>query len=92
MGGSMVLLYFLPILDKTKINGLVFKRGYFFFLFIFFFDIILLGWIGGKAPSLFLIFIDQLLTVFYFLYFLIFLPIYSLYEYLEQKLFIKKYN
>lgn len=92
MGGSMLLLYFLPIIDKTKINGLIFKKGYFFFLFIFFFDIILLGWIGGKAPSLFLIFIDQLLTIFYFLYFLVFLPLYSLYEYLEQKLLIKEYN
>jgi ubiquinol-cytochrome c reductase cytochrome b subunit len=77
MFASILLLFFLPWLDKSPVRSghyrPVFKR--FFWLLIV--DVIVLGYIGGAPISPRNVALGQLATAYYFAHFLIILPIIS---------------
>ena len=83
MGGAFVVLGLLPWLTpKLVIKSSVFRpitRILFWFIFV---DFILLGWIGQNVAEYPFIEIGQFLTLFYFAYFLVMLPILSYLEYI----------
>merc|ERR1711881_426362 len=83
MGGSFIALAVLPWLTpKLVIKSSVFRpitRILFWFIVI---DFILLGWIGQNVAEFPFIEIGQFLTLFYFVYFVIILPILSYLEYI----------
>merc|ERR1712151_894869 len=83
MGGSFVVLAILPWLTpKLVIKSSVFRpitRILFWFILV---DFILLGWIGQNVAEFPYIEIGQFLSIFYFLYFLILLPVLSYFEYI----------
>lgn len=72
---ALVILMFIPILFKSSIRTIQFKPLskiiYWFFLII----LIQLGIIGGKTAENPYIFFGQILTILYFLYFILFQPI-----------------
>ncbi len=78
MGLSLIILLLLPVINMPNKRSLLYsplyKISYWFFLIIF----IILGWIGQKAVETPFIEIGQVATLFYFFYFLVFLPIYSI--------------
>jgi ubiquinol-cytochrome c reductase cytochrome b subunit len=80
MFSSILLLFFLPWLDKSPVRSgsyrPVFKR--FFWLLVI--DIVLLGWAGGGAPTPFRNAIGQICAAYYFLHFLVILPLVSAFE------------
>jgi ubiquinol-cytochrome c reductase cytochrome b subunit len=80
MFGSILLLFFLPWLDKSPVRSgsyrPVFKR--FFWLLVI--DVIVLGWAGGGAPTPFRNAIGQITAAYYFLHFLVILPLVSAFE------------
>ena len=80
MFSSILLLFFLPWLDKSPVRSgsyrPVFKR--FFWLLVI--DVILLGWAGGGAPTPFRNAIGQISAAYYFLHFLVILPLVSAFE------------
>merc|ERR1711881_155444 len=82
MGGSFVVLAILPWLTpKLVIKSSVFRpitRILFWFILV---DFILLGWIGQNVAEYPFIQIGQFLTIFYFLYFVLLLPVLSYFEY-----------
>merc|ERR1712013_480585 len=82
MVGAFIVLGLLPWLTpKLVIKSSVFRpitRILFWFILV---DFILLGWIGQNVAEYPFIEIGQFLTVFYFLYFLVFLPVLSRLEY-----------
>jgi ubiquinol-cytochrome c reductase cytochrome b subunit len=51
-----------------------FRPVFAFFFWIFLVDVLLLGWLGSKPAEHPYVLLSQLLTFFYFSYFLIFLP------------------
>ncbi|MBA3668607.1 MAG: cytochrome b N-terminal domain-containing protein [Sphingomonas sp.] len=75
MFSSILLLFLLPWLDTSPVRSgnyrPLFKR--FFWLLVF--DVIILGWAGGFPPSPKLVAIGQAATIYYFLHFLVILPI-----------------
>jgi ubiquinol-cytochrome c reductase cytochrome b subunit len=77
MFGSILLLFFLPWLDKSPVRSgsyrPVFKR--FFILLII--DVLVLGYVGGAPINPLNIALGQLATAYYFAHFLIILPIVS---------------
>jgi len=74
MLGSMVSLYAIPFVDFSK-NSFVETRGLWLFFFnLFILDVMLLTWIGGKAPSLINTPINRGLTLFYFAYIFVIIP------------------
>jgi ubiquinol-cytochrome c reductase cytochrome b subunit len=80
MFGSILLLFFLPWLDKSPVRSgsyrPVFKR--FFGLLIL--DVLVLGYVGGAPITPLNIALGQLATAYYFAHFLIILPLVSKFE------------
>jgi len=83
MFGALLVLFLLPFLNTSHIRSSAFRpihRKLFWLLFV---DWILLGWIGGNLPESPYTEIGQILTLFYFAYVLLFIPVLGL---LENKL------
>ncbi|HJP68763.1 MAG TPA: cytochrome b N-terminal domain-containing protein, partial [Sphingomicrobium sp.] len=80
MFSSILLLFFLPWLDRSPVRSgsyrPVFKR--FFWLLVV--DVIVLGWAGGGAPTPVRNAIGQICAAYYFLHFLVILPLVSRFE------------
>lgn len=79
MVGSMVILFSLP---WTTENGLEISEpkhrpGYTLAFMVFVFDMLMLGWLGGKAVTENTLLLSQICTAVYMIYFLVFLPLYS---------------
>ncbi len=77
---SILLLFFLPWLDKSPVRSgsyrPVFKR--FFWLLVI--DVVILGWAGGGARHPLRNALGQLAAAYYFLHFLVILPLVSAFE------------
>ena len=77
---SILLLFFLPWLDKSPVRSgsyrPVFKR--FFWLLVV--DVIVLGYVGGAEINPFNIALGQIASAYYFLHFLVILPLISIFE------------
>ena len=80
MFGSILLLFFLPWLDSSPVRSANYRPTYRWFLLILLVDVLVLGYIGGAAPSPGVILIGQIATAYYFLHFLVVLPIVSAME------------
>ena len=77
MFASILLLFFLPWLDKSPVRSgnyrPLFKR--FFWLLVI--DVLILGWAGGSAATPLVVAVSQVASIYYFLHFLVILPIVS---------------
>ena len=82
---SILVLLVFPFLIKTNINTGFLRPLYQKFFWLFFFDSILLGWIGGKAIEEPFYTLGQIFTIFYFVYFLFILPSLALFEEIVYK-------
>ncbi len=80
MFGSILLLFFLPWLDTSPVRSANYRPAYRWFLWVLLLDVLVLGYIGGAAPSPGVILIGQIATAYYFLHFLVILPIVSAME------------
>ena len=80
MFGSILLLFFLPWLDRSPVRSghyrPVFKRFYLLLIV----DVLILGWAGGATPTAAVVAISQLASAYYFAHFLIILPLISKFE------------
>ena len=80
MFSSILLLFFLPWIDRSPVRSgsyrPVFKR--FFWLLVI--DVLILGWAGGGEPTPMRNVISQLAAAYYFLHFLVILPLVSAFE------------
>ena len=77
---SILLLFFLPWLDKSPVRSgsyrPVFKR--FFWLLVL--DVLILGYVGGAPISPFRTALGQAAAAYYFIHFLVILPLVSEFE------------
>lgn len=80
MFGSILLLFFLPWLDSSPVRSANYRPTYKWFLLVLLVDVLVLGYVGGAAPSPGVILIGQFATAYYFLHFLVILPIVSAME------------
>ena len=75
MFAAILLLFFLPWLDKSPVRSgnyrPLFKR--FFWLLVA--DVVILGYCGGAPASPFFVMLSQICAAYYFLHFLVILPI-----------------
>jgi ubiquinol-cytochrome c reductase cytochrome b/c1 subunit len=75
MFGAIVVLFFLPWLDTSKVRSAKYRPQYRMFFWILVVACLGLGYIGGKPPEGWYVLIGRLLTVYYFAHFLIILPL-----------------
>lgn len=74
---SIIVLGIFPFFNKFLINSSYFRPIYNFFFWLFIMDFIILAWIGGKPVEEPYYYIGQIATIYYFIYFLLLLPIIS---------------
>ena len=80
MFGSIVILFALPWLDSSKVRSGAYRPLFKIFYWIFIVVFLILGYIGGKEAEEPYVTIGQVCTVWYFLHFLLILPLLAKYE------------
>jgi ubiquinol-cytochrome c reductase cytochrome b subunit len=80
MFGSIVLLFIVPWLDTSKVRSAVYRPWYKLFFWIFIADVVMLGWIGAKPPEGIYPTLALVGAVWYYVHFLIILPVLGLIE------------
>ena len=80
MFASILLLFFLPWLDKSPVRSGSYRPTFKIFFVILIIDVLVLGWCGGLPAEEPYVMISQVATMYYFAHFLIILPVLSLVE------------
>jgi len=80
MFGSILILFVLPWLDRSKVRSARFRPIYKQFFWLFLADCFVLGWVGANPPEGMFITIGRVATAYYFAHFLILLPLLGLVE------------
>ena len=80
MFGAIFVLFLLPWLDRSKVRSATFRPIYKQIYWIFLLDCIVLGWAGAQHPEGAPLLIGRLATAYYFIHFLVLLPLVSKYE------------
>ena len=80
MFSAIFVLFLLPWLDTSKVRSATFRPIYKIFFWIFLIDAIVLGWVGSKPAEGIYIIISRVATLYYFLHFLILLPLLGKFE------------
>jgi len=75
MFGAILLLFFLPWLDSSKVRSARFRPLYKWAFWGLVIDCIILGWVGGNPPEGAFIWYGRIATFYYFFHFLILVPV-----------------
>jgi ubiquinol-cytochrome c reductase cytochrome b/c1 subunit len=78
--GSILILAFLPWLDSSKVKSATYRPLYKQFFWIFVAVCIGLGWLGSQPPEGIYVIVSRVFTAWYFIHFLIVLPLLGRYE------------
>ena len=80
MFGSILILFFLPWLDTSKVRSAAYRPWYKLFFWVFVANAIMLGWLGSQAAEGIFVVLSQLGTLYYFGFFLVIMPVLGLIE------------
>lgn len=75
MFGSLLILFALPWLDTSKVKSGAYRPLFKIFFWLFAFNFIALGYLGGKPAEGIYVILARFATVYYFAYFLLILPL-----------------
>jgi ubiquinol-cytochrome c reductase cytochrome b/c1 subunit len=89
---AIFVLLLLPFIFKQSVRSSQFRPFCSLMFWFFLSDCFLLGWLGGQPVEVPYILAGQLCTLFYFVYFLVILPLISKIEYLMSGMKNRKYN
>lgn len=77
MFGSILLLFFLPWLDRSPVRSANFRPMYRIAFWVLVADVLILGWCGGSPAEPVYVIVSQIAAAYYFAHFLIIVPIIS---------------
>jgi len=80
MFAAIFILMLLPWLDSSKVRSATFRPIYKKLFWVLVFMVILLGYLGAKPPEGIYLILSRLATAYYFIHFLILLPLLGRYE------------
>ncbi|KJW03748.1 cytochrome b family protein [Orientia tsutsugamushi str. Sido] len=80
MFSSILLLFFLPWLDQSKVRSCNYRPIYRIAFWLFIIDCLVLGYVGGKPAEEPYLTVSRLAATYYFLHFLVLVPFISRYE------------
>jgi len=78
--GSIMVLFIVPWLDTSKVRSAYFRPVFKWVFWLLVFDCIVLGWVGAHRPEGWFVIIGRIATFYYFLHFLILLPVIGWFE------------
>ena len=85
-GASILILFFVPWLDRSKVRSGTFRPRFKWFYWLFVINFLLLMWYGAQPPAQVVLMnftvadVSKLSVLYYFAYFLIILPLLSVFE------------
>ncbi|MET3924438.1 cytochrome b N-terminal domain-containing protein [Devosia sp. 2618] len=74
-GGSIVILFFLPWLDRSKVRSGTFRPMFKWFYWLFVINFIALTYLGAAPAEGIYVVLSKIATAYYFLHFLVVLPV-----------------
>ncbi len=80
MFGSILILFFVPWLDTSKVRSARYRPWFKLFFWLFVADCLLLGWLGSRPAEGLYVTLSQLATLYYFSFFLLIMPVLGLIE------------
>ena len=80
MFGAIAVLFILPWLDRSPVRSSRFRPMYKWFFWIFLIDCLVLGYVGAKPAEGVFIIIGRVATAWYFLHFLVVIPLLAKFE------------
>jgi ubiquinol-cytochrome c reductase cytochrome b subunit len=80
MFAAIAILVFIPWLDTSRVRSAKYRPIYKWFLWLFFFSVLALGYLGGKPAEGVYVAWAQLFTAYYFAVFLLIMPILGVME------------
>ena len=80
MFAAIFVLFVLPWLDRSPVRSARFRPMFRIFFWLLFIDCIALGYLGGKPAEGIYVLLSRIATAWYFLHFLVFLPMLSIFE------------
>jgi ubiquinol-cytochrome c reductase cytochrome b subunit len=80
MFGSILVLLFLPWLDTSRVRSARYRPIFKWLLVLFFFTFLALGYLGSKPAEGIYVLWAQIFTAYYFLFFLVLMPIVGVLE------------
>ena len=80
MFGSIIVLFFVSWLDTSKVRSAKYRPVYKWFFWLFVIDVLVLGYMGSQPAEGINVLIAQLATLYYFLHFLVVLPLLGKFE------------
>ena len=80
MFGSIGVLFALPWLDTSRVRSATFRPIYKWLFWVLVIDCFVLGYVGANPPEGILPTVGLIATIYYFLHFLVFLPLLGYYE------------
>ena len=80
MFGSILILFLLPWLDRSPVRSARFRPIYRQLFWVLLVDCLVLGWVGGNPPEGMFVVIGQIATAYYFIHFIVLLPLLSVLE------------
>ena len=70
----------IPFTNTSEIRSTSFRPFFKFFYWLFVTDFFILGWVGQKPVKDIYVFVGQIATFYYFLFFLILIPVFGVFE------------
>ena len=80
MFGSILILFALPWLDTSPVRSATFRPIYKLLFWVFLADCVVLGWVGAQHPEGLPLLLGRIGTAYYFIHFLVVLPLLSKFE------------
>jgi ubiquinol-cytochrome c reductase cytochrome b subunit len=80
MFGAIAVLFVLPWLDRSPVRSARFRPLFRIFFWLLLIDAVLLGYLGGKPAEGIYVVLSRIATAWYFLHFLVILPLLSVFE------------
>ena len=80
MVGSLLVLFLIPFTNTSEIRSTTFRPIFKIFYWLIVADFLILGWIGQKPVKDVYVFVGQIATIFYFLFFVLLIPIIGIIE------------
>ena len=80
MFGAVFILFIVPWLDRSPVKSARFRPWYKIFFWLFLLNCVVLGWVGAHPPEGDFILYGRMATAGYFFFFLVVMPVLSVYE------------
>ncbi len=80
MFGSIIILFFLPFIDKSKVRSATFRPYYRLSLILLVVSMFVLGYVGAQHAEEPYVTIGQIATAYYFAFFIVIIPLLNKYE------------